>query len=336
MAIRIGELSFCDLPSPPPPQGRDVNIRVIAAGICGSDVHIWRGTNPFATYPRVMGHEVVGEVIETGPDVKALKTSDRVIVNQIRSCEKCYACRIGRPNVCKSLRVMGVHFDGGFQEFIQIPETSALLLPDELPSTDAVMIEPMSIAVQSCWRAGLNEDDTLLILGAGALGSSILRIARNYKIKIIVADIFNEKLSIALENGADYIINNKEQDLQKELERVTDGYGPTVAIDAACYPGSLRQLVEVTGNAGRVVNMGFSANEERIPPVLITGREIEIRGSRLQSNKFPEVIDLIKTNRLSLKGMVSHVMPFSEAIDAMELAAGGRGDVRKIVLAMDD
>jgi len=334
MAIEKGRLAFQELPILSEPQGTDVNIRILAAGICGSDLHIWHGTNPFATYPRVLGHEIIGEITGIGPDAKNLSVGDRVIVNQLRSCGQCYACRIGRPNVCKSLNVVGVHLDGGFQESMQLPESSAILLPDNLAATDAVMIEPLSIAVQGCWRVGLTKDDTLLILGAGALGSSLLRVARNSGAKIIMADVAEEKLTLALQNGADHTINTKNQDLQVGLEMVTDGYGPTAAIDAACFHGSLQLLLKVIGNAGRIVTMGFSTDEDQLSPVQITGKEIDIRGSRLQSNKFPEVIEMVRNGKLSLDGMVSHVFPFSKAIEAMELAASGRSDVQKVVLDM--
>lgn len=334
VAIGNGKLQMEDRPLPPSPSGDSVNIRVLAAGICGSDLHIWHGKNPFATYPRVLGHEIVGEITEMGADVKGLHIGERVIVNQIRSCGQCYACRIGRPNVCKTLQVVGVHIDGGFQEFMQLPASNLIPLPDELPTLDAVMIEPMSIAVQGCWRAALTAEDTLLILGAGALGISLLRVARLTGARIIVVDVLDEKLETALAEGAHAVANSKKEDLSDTLARLTDNYGPTVAIDAACYPGSLALLLKVIGNAGRIVTMNFSDTLETIAPVQLTGREIDVRGSRLQGNKFPEVIRLVQEGKLNILNMVSHVFPFSDGISAMELAAEGRGDVHKIVLDM--
>jgi len=334
VAVGDGTIRMEERPMPPPPQGSEVNIRVLAAGICGSDLHIWHCTNPFATYPRVMGHEIVGEITEIGESAEGFHIGDRVIVNQLRACGECYACRKGRPNVCRSLRVVGVHEDGGFREYMQIPVANAIHLPDEISTFDAVMIEPMSIAVQGCWRASLAAEDTLLILGAGALGISLLRVARLTGAVIIVADMLDEKLEAARREGADFVVNTRSENLEAALSRLTDGYGPTAAIDAACFPGSLASLVKVIGNAGRIVTMNFSDAPESIAPIQITGREIDLRGSRLQSNKFPEVIRLIHQGRLSVSNMISHTFPFSNGIEAMQLAAQGRGDVHKIVLDM--
>lgn len=334
MVTEKDHLSVEELDAPKLPEGANINIRVLAAGICGSDLHIWHGTNPFATYPRIIGHEIVGEVTALGPDVKHRKLGDRIIANQLRSCGHCYACSIGRPNVCKELQVVGVHIDGGFREYMQIPEETAIPLPKDLKATDAVMIEPLSIAVQGCWRADLTEKDTLLILGAGALGNSVLRVARNSGAKIIVADIFDDKLDHALQNGAAHALNTKSPNWKEELKQITDDYGPTVAIDTACFHGSMQLLLEVIGNAGRIITMGFSTQEEGIAPMAITGREIDVRGSRLQSNKFPDVVKMVESGKLSLEGLVSHVFPFSKALEAMDLAASGRSDVQKVVIDM--
>ncbi len=135
---------------------------------------------------------------EVGENVKSLKPGDRVIVDQVVSCGECYACRKGRGNVCGSLKVRGVHIDGGYEEYLTVPEQDCYLLPEKLSDVEAVMIEPTTIAIQSCSRAELCEEDTLLILGYGALGSSILKIARLSGAKIIVADVIEEKLHEAL------------------------------------------------------------------------------------------------------------------------------------------
>ncbi len=329
-----GRLALSEIPDCPAPVAGTVNIRVLAAGICGSDLHIWHGTNPFATYPRVLGHEIVGEITAVGEGVSGLEAGQRVIVNQLRSCGECWACKTGRPNVCPKLQVVGVHIDGGFCEAMQLPADRAVPLPETLAHTDAVMIEPLSIAVQGCWRAGLTAEDTLLVLGAGALGSSVIRVAANIGAKIIAADISDEKLKVAIANGASHTVNTQEQNLKEALAALTGGYGPTAAIDAACFSGSLALLVDVIGNAGRVVTMGFATETESISPVALTGREIEIRGSRLHSEKFPEVIGLVKSGKLSVDGLVSHVYPFSKAVEAMELAASGQPGIRKVVLDM--
>ena len=148
----------------------NVLVKIKAAGICGSDVGIYHGTNAAATYPRVIGHEIVGVVEEIGGNAKKIKVGDRVIVDQVTACGTCYACRKGRPNVCEHLQVRGVHIDGGYREYMAVPESDVYVLPDSLSYQDAVMIEPTTIAVQACSRAQLECEDTVMIIGSRRSG----------------------------------------------------------------------------------------------------------------------------------------------------------------------
>lgn len=310
----------------------DVLIRVTASGICGSDVGIYHGTNAAATYPRVIGHEIVGVVERTAPGVERVRPGQRVIVDQVAACGHCYACRMGRPNVCGNLRVRGVNMDGGYREYIAVPAASCYLVPASLSDAEAVMIEPATIAVQGCTRAGLCREDTLLLYGCGALGSSILRIARLSGARILAADIDDGKLAEAKQNGAHEIINPAREDLVQRCRELTDGYGPTVTIDAACVQGSLFTSLQATGCAGRVITMGFSTEPNEINQYLITSKELDVRGSRLQNRRFQKVIDLINEGKLDLRGTVSHTFPFQQAQQAFDLIDSHDPSVRKVVL----
>ena len=153
-------MKVIDVEKPVIDKQNNVLVKMKAAGICGSDVGIYHGTNAAATYPRIIGHEIVGVIEEVGENVKSLKPGDRVIVDQVVSCGECYACRKGRGNVCGSLKVRGVHIDGGYEEYLTVPEQDCYLLPEKLSDVEAVMIEPTTIAIQSCSRAELCEEDT--------------------------------------------------------------------------------------------------------------------------------------------------------------------------------
>ena len=330
--IKPGELKLIDMDKPVITKKDNVLIKMKAAGICGSDTGIYRGTNAAATYPRVIGHEMVGVVEEVGEGVASLKPGDRVIVDQVVSCGHCYACRKGRGNVCGNLQVRGVHIDGGYREYIAVPEQDCYLLPDTLSDVEAVMIEPTTIAIQSCSRAGLCEEDVLLILGCGVLGSTILKIARLSGAKIVVADIVQDKLEEALDNGADYVINISKEDLAERMRELTGGYGATVSIDAACTKDSLLTLMEVTGNAGRVITMGFSVAPTEVNQFVITSKELDVRGSRLQNKKFQAAIDLIREGRLDLSGTVSHTFPLEKAQEAFDFMNSKDPSIRKVVL----
>lgn len=337
-AVQIAKpehLEIIDTKKPIPDSKNNVLIKLTAAGICGSDVGIYHGTNAAATYPRIIGHEIVGKVEEIGSGVKTLKPGDRVIVNQVTSCGECYPCKKGRGNVCDHLAVRGVHIDGGYREYIAVPESDCYLLPDSLSDEDAIMIEPTTIAIQSCTRAELEKDDMLLLYGAGALGSSILKIAKQLCDYIIVADVVNEKLEEAKKSGAKYTINVLEEDFQAKVLEYTYGRGATVSIDAACVKNSLLLLLQATGNAGRIVTMGFSTAPTEINQFLITSKELDVRGSRLQNKMFGKAIQMIQEGKLDLTGSISHTFPLTKAQEAFDFIDTKDPSIRKIVLTFD-
>ncbi len=326
------DLRVIDMEKPVLEGTNNVMVRMTAAGICGSDVGIYHGTNAAATYPRVIGHEIVGVVDEVAEGVTNVKVGDRVIVNQVTSCGCCYPCKIGRGNVCDSLKVRGVHIDGGYREFIAVNESDCYILPEGLSDVDAVMIEPTTIAIQVCSRAQLGKDDLLLILGAGALGSTILKIARELCDHIIVADIMDDKLEDAKKNGAKYTINVLKEDLNAKLREYTFGHGSTVSIDASGTKDSLLTLLNVTGNAGTIITTGFNNSPVDANQFLITSKELDVRGSRLQNKMFGKAIEMIKEGKLDLNGSVSHTFPMTKAQEAFDFVDSRDPSIRKVVL----
>lgn len=334
--VKPEQLRIIEMDVPELDDTNNVLVRIKAAGICGSDVGIYHGTNAAATYPRVIGHEMVGEVVQTTSSAKKVKVGDRVIIDQVTSCGHCWACRHNRPNVCQQLRVRGVHIDGGYREYMAVPDTDCYLLPDGLRYEDAVLIEPTTIALQACSRAQITPDDEVLILGVGALGSRMLSIARLSGARIIVADVVDERLKEALENGADHAVNLMKEDLDERLKAyTTDAYGPTLSIDCACTKDSLGTLIRVSGNAGRIITMGFSVAPTEVTNFGITSKELDIRGSRLQNKKFQDAIDLIREGKIDLDHRISHTFHFLEAQKAFDFNDSRDPSIRKIVLTFD-
>src|SRR5271166_3001382 len=149
-----GVLEVTRQSEPAPPGPGEVLVRVERAGICGSDMHILHGSNPFARYPRVIGHEFAGEVIETGSGVDAVAPGESVVVDPVLSCGHCYACRIGRSNVCGRLEVLGVHRDGGFRDYAVVPAANCVKIPAGLPIEIATLAEPFAVAANVLSRTG--------------------------------------------------------------------------------------------------------------------------------------------------------------------------------------
>ncbi len=331
--VKPNDLRIIDIEKPVIDEKNNVLVKIAASGICGSDVGIYLGTNAAATYPRVIGHEIVGYVVEVGESAKKVKVGDRVIIDQVVPCGHCYACRKGRPNVCGDLHVRGVHIDGGYREYMAVPDTDCYLVPEMLTDEEAVMIEPTTIAVQCCSRAQIEEIDDVMIIGCGALGSSILRVVKQFHPhSITVTDIDDAKLQEALDNGATYAINSLKEDVPARAHELTGGYGPTLTIDAACVKGSLLTALQATGNAGRVITMGFSTRPDEVNQFVITSKELDVRGSRLQNRKFQEVIDMINDGKIDLRGSISHTWPMEKAQEAFDFVTSHDPSYRKGVL----
>jgi len=310
----------------------EVLIKVKAGGICGSDVHIYHGSSPVASYPRVIGHEIVGEIVQTGNEVKGFAAGDRVIMDPVISCGHCYQCRIGRRNVCGKLRVRSVHVDGGYQEYMVMPQENIYQLPENLSWEEAVMIEPFTIAEQVCSRAAITKDDIVFIMGAGPVGLSILKMVKLYGATCFISDVMDYKLDTAKQYGADVVINAKTHDTKEEILKLTDGNGATVVIDAACTTKSFEQALGYVCAAGRVITLGFGAAASAISQLSITAREIDVRGSRLHNNKFPTVIEYFRSGKLSVKDMITHRFHFTDIHDALGVIEDPAIENGKVVL----
>jgi L-gulonate 5-dehydrogenase len=313
----------------------DVLIRVKRTGICGSDIHIYHGSNPFAVYPRVWGHEFVGEVLSTGAACKTVKKGDHVVVEPILSCGTCYACRQGRRNVCAKLQVYGVHIDGGCQELIAVPEANAHILPPALPWDEAVLIEPFTIGAQACYRGNVQEGDFVFVMGAGTIGLTSAIMAKMAGATVIISDIVDDKLAYAKGRGVDYTINAANEDVFKAIEKITGGMMANVVIDAVCSKRSFEEAIPLCSVAGRLVELSMSDKPSEIAPKLIMAREISIYGARHQTRRFPVVIDYIKQGKLKLAGFVNRIEPLDRMVEAFEFVDKNNADVRKVVINME-
>lgn len=316
----------------PEPVAGDVRVRIKLAGICGSDSHIYRGHNPFAKYPRVIGHEFFGVIDAVGEGVDRARLGQRVSVDPVISCGTCYPCSVGKPNVCTSLVVLGVHRDGGFSEYAVVPAKNAWPVPDEIPDEQAVMIEPFTIAANVTGHAQPTEQDVALIYGAGPMGLVTVQALKGvYKVKqVIVVDRIDERLAMAQRSGADWVFNNREQPVATALAE--KGIKPTLIIDAACHPSILQEAVSLASPAARIVLMGFSSEPSQVVQQGITGKELSIFSSRLNANKFPVVIDWLQKGLIDPGKLVTHRFDYHHVTDAIELFEKDQRQCCKVLL----
>ncbi|WP_174614455.1 zinc-binding alcohol dehydrogenase family protein [Virgibacillus ihumii] len=334
-AIQVWEphnLKVVDVEEPTITKHDEVKVRMKTMGICGSDMHILHGKNPFASYPRIIGHEVAGEVIEIGDSVSNVNPGDKVVVEPMTSCGKCYACQQNRPNVCDSVEVYGVHCEGGGREVMVMPEKLVHAVNPSLDWSEIALIEPFTIGAQAVYRGDVKRDDMVYIIGAGPIGLCCLKMALNKGAKVAISDFNKERLDFARTWGADITINPREEEPAKRINHWTSGMGANVVIDAVGTPKTFEQSVEVTSTAARVVLLGFHSEPSELSQVNITKKELTICGSRLQTYRFPKVVDLFNTMDFNVKELVSHEFTIDEVEKGFKLMEDMPSGVRKVII----
>ncbi|MFW5868454.1 MAG: alcohol dehydrogenase catalytic domain-containing protein, partial [Armatimonadota bacterium] len=220
------ELREVDRPSPGPGEAL---VEVEAVGVCGSDLHAYEGSQPFFQYPEIGGHEVVGKVVEVndhaddppqipGRPQKLLPTEGaRVVLDPSMPCGGCYPCRTGRYNCCENMQVLGVHAPGAFAEYMVAPLGCLHVVSEDISADAAVMAEPLSIGVQSSTRGRVTMEDTVLVIGAGTIGLSVMQVCKSRGARVAVSDRSEGRLKIARTMGADMAVNPSDGDLRELL-----------------------------------------------------------------------------------------------------------------------
>jgi 2-desacetyl-2-hydroxyethyl bacteriochlorophyllide A dehydrogenase len=229
LCVKPGELTLVDRPRPTPGRG-EVLVRITRAGVCGTDLHIFEGSHPYLTYPRVIGHELAGVVVEAGPGC-ATPIGQQVYVIPYISCGVCIACRRGKTNCCQRIGVLGVHVDGGMTDFICAPERN-VVAADGVTPDQAAMVEFLAIGAHAAHRSQIAQGDRALIVGAGPIGIGCILFAHKRGAAVAVLDLRRDRLNICRDTlGVDEVIEASD-DVTKTLSERTGGDFFDVVIDA--------------------------------------------------------------------------------------------------------
>ena len=331
---RPGELEIIEVERKEIETKTQVKVKIKSVGICGSDIGIYKGTNPMVEYPRIIGHEMAGEVIEIGEDVNEINIGDYVVIDPVIPCGHCKNCERNRSNVCENLQVMGVHIDGGFQDEIVVDKKNVYKVNKSMPWDMSVLIEPMAVGFQANSRARITSDDTVFVMGAGSVGQTVARVASFLGAKVFSSDVDSRKLSRAEKYGS-IPINVNTNDANEFITNHNDGKLADVVVDAICTPKSFEEAVKSVKIGGRVVSLGFSEEASKIQSVDITSKELDILGSRLNNNKFPDVIKAYSTGRPKFDDLISHRMKFENIQEAFDLILDPSVYTEKIILYVD-
>jgi threonine dehydrogenase-like Zn-dependent dehydrogenase len=320
----------------------EVMIKVAYAGICGSDQHIFKGEfHPRSPIPFIPGHEFAGTIIETGSEVKKFRKGEQVAVDPIIWCGKCPACQRKHYPACTSLKLLGVDMNGGFGEYINVPEHMLYRVDPSIPIHHAALVEILSIGFHACRRAKVQPDDTVMIWGAGKVGQSILQAVKTKtRNKVIMVDILDKRLKLAKKHFPDiFTINVRNEKPDERIKEITVSKGVDIAFEAVGHysdiPGivnPVRGCIQSIRGAGTVCVLGLG--DEPVPLLMkeLIWKEATIIASRVSHGEFSETIENLEKGTLKPDALVTDILDPADIQQGFEMLEKEPGNHLKILL----
>jgi L-gulonate 5-dehydrogenase len=320
------------LPAEPArPREGEALVRLRLGGICGSDLAAYRGVSPMVSYPRVLGHELLVDVLEC-PGRPEL-TGRRAVVEPLLPCGRCRPCRRGRYNCCMDLRVLGVHVDGGLRQTAVFDARQLHPVPDGIPDEVAVLAEPLAVAYHAVQRAGMEAGQVAVVLGAGTIGLLVARLLVGARgCRVFSVDVDPWRLSVAERLGAVPLPADAPA-VRRAVAEATDGEMADAVFEASGAAACTRLTTDLVAHGGRIVLIGWNKGPVEVDTVQLMRREADLLGSRNSADAFPAVLRLLQAGLLDPGLFVTHRYRLDEAGEALELLDGGREPALKVLLA---
>lgn len=297
----------------------EVLLKIEYVGFCGSDLNTFLGKNPMVKMPVVPGHEVGAVIEEKGSEVPDnLFVGQVVTVNPYTNCGKCASCRNRRYNACQHNETLGVQRNGAMCDYVVVP-WQKVIPADGMSTRDCALIEPMSVGFHAVDNAGVKDNEVVMVIGCGMVGlGAVVRAAIRGAI-VIAVDLDDEKLALAKEVGAMYVINSKTTNVHDEVMRISQGFGADVVIEAVGHPATYNMAIDEVSFTGRVVYIGYAKSEVAFQTKLFVQKELTIRGSR---NALPEdfraVINYLNQNNFPYSKFISRIVKPEDAGEALK------------------
>lgn len=309
-------------------------VRIKRIGICGTDLHAYKGNQPFFSYPRVLGHELSGYIEEIGDGVTGLQAGDQVSIVPYMHCGICIACRNGSTNCCTDMKVLGVHTDGGMRELIAVP-VSHLIKTEGLSLDEAAMLEPLSIGAHAVRRSELRAGETVLVIGAGPIGLGVMVLAKQAGATVIAMDINDERLAFCRKwAGVDHTVNALQQP-KEQLAELTNGDMPTIVFDATGNARSMTDAFGLVAHSGKLVYVGLVKADISFHDPEFHKRELTLMGSRNATMEdFDTVREALRSGVIDIESYITHRADFEDMIGQFETWLKPESKVIKAIVCL--
>ena len=310
-----GSFALTNRPEPALSRPDEAIVRVRRIGVCGTDLHAYKGDQPFFSYPRVLGHELGVEILELGQSSPLLRVGDYCSVEPYYNCEACSACKMGKTNCCESLKVIGVHEDGGMCEILSVP-MNKLHPSRELPLEHLSLVEMLTIGAHAVWRAKVSPRDKVLVIGAGPIGLSAIQFVRLAGADPVVFEMDPARRSFCKNFlGVDRVLDPADEPLEK-LKQYLNGALPDVVLDATGNPTSMQNAFNYTGSGGRLVMIGLFIGDLSFYDPEFHRKELTLMSSRNATPAdFDYVIRMLEEGRINLNPWITHRTDIDSVVD---------------------
>lgn len=333
------DLRMHEEPVPEPAAG-EVRLKVTSVGVCASDLHYYRdgriGTT-LITEPLVIGHEAAGIIDAVGEGVTDCKVGEKVAIEPTNACGECFFCKSGHFNVCPNVEFFGTPpQDGCFREYLTWPAELAIKIPDSISHDEAAIVEPMAVGVHAVNLAQLSGGENVAVLGAGAIGLSVLQAAKvSGAGRIIVSEPVKERRELACKLGADEVIDPSACDAQKEFCRLTNDLGPDVVFECIGEDGASLEASKIVRILGKIVVVGIPDEDIYTFAASTTRRkELSVVFCRRSNVAAETAIEWIAEGKVDAKSMATHRFPLEKTAEAMELAMAKKDGVIRAIIAV--
>ena len=326
--VRVEEVS---VKQPEPDQAL---IKIKACGICPTDVKSYAGLKKMTSFPRTLGHEWVGEVVETGDNFHGFNVGDRVAPDWRAVCGVCYYCRRGIFNYCENMRRDRV--SGGFCEYGVSPASNMRLIPDGVSYEEAAFAEPVACCTNGNQESNITVGDDVVIIGAGPIGLLHLQLDKHKGARVIVSELIERRLEIAKELGADDTVCPSKEDVVERVMELTEGRGANTVIVAIGTPEASQTAIQMAGICGTVNFFAGMYPSAEIPldPNVIHYKQLILTGSHdFTPHHFTTALKLIQHRIVKVKPIISHVLPLEDTASAFDIVSQRKG--LKVIIKMD-